>query len=954
MLANSRTPDERAGDLDAQVGANVSGVRRLAAHATDPLEEAVAYGERRMRAAIADLPDGEWTATDVLDSTGAADAQQRPVTIRCTITVDGSSMRVDFAGTDAQTAGNVNAVAAVTVSSVAYAVRTIVDPTMPANGGALVPVEIVVPDATVVSAEAPAAVGAGNVEVSQRVADVVLAALAQAVPERVGAADQGTMNNVLIGGAGWVYYETVAGGQGGRPGSGPDGTAGARPGQSGIHTAMTNTMNTPIEALERTFPLRVLRYRLRRGSGGAGLAPGGEGIERDLQVLEDVTVSLITERRVSRPWGLAGGEPGASGENWLLPQGDEERAERLPDKCTIQLRARRRPANAHAGGWRLGSPRRRTNRGAMIEHDEHDPVGGREPGRWNVRRSGKIGPVKSLGFILSYLGTQQARRSARILGWMVGLLTLIVAVYSVLFHEIMDHEGQSYSWITAIYWTLVTMSTLGFGDITFESDLGRAFSVVVLLSGSVFILVLLPFTFIQFVFVPWMESTQRARAPRRVDDDVRDHVVLTGTGAIEAALVGRLDRAGIPYVTLVADLDEALRLNDEGWSVVVGSLDDPGVYRAVGIERAAMVATTRADTTNTNVAFTVREITEALTIVATADSDASVDILELAGCDEVLRLGEMLGTALARRVLAPDGRSQVIGDFDQLLIAEAAAPAPLVGRPLADSELRQRTGLTVGGVWERGTLHVARPTTVLQPSSILVLAGSREQLDRYDALFAVVQEPSGAVVIIGGGRVGRAVARHLEREGVDHRIVEKQADRPHDPDRYVVGDAADLHVLKEAGIEEASAVVVTTHDDDMNIYLTNYCRRLRSDIQIIARSRLDRNVSTLHRAGADSVLSYSSIGSNAMWNILTADNTLQLAEGLDVFRASTPAELVGVPIAQASIREATGCTVVAVASDERFEANPDPNAPLTAGTELVVIGDEESEHRFLTRYRAKS
>jgi N-methylhydantoinase B/oxoprolinase/acetone carboxylase alpha subunit len=193
------------------------------------------------------------------------------------------------------------------------------------------------------------------VEVSQRVADVCLGALAQVVPERVPAAAQGTMNNLLIGGDGWVYYETVGGGQGGRPGHG---AAPPVPGQSGIHTAMTNTKNTPIEALERAFPMRVLRYRLRRGSGGDGAAPGGEGIERDLQVLEDVTVSLITERRSSRPWGLAGGEPGAVGENWLLPGGDESRAEPLADKCTIRLEAGDvlRMLTPGGGGWGEARP----------------------------------------------------------------------------------------------------------------------------------------------------------------------------------------------------------------------------------------------------------------------------------------------------------------------------------------------------------------------------------------------------------------------------------------------------------------------------------------------------------------------------------------------------------------------------------------------------------------------
>src|SRR5207302_294652 len=306
LAANSRTPEERRGDLDAQRGANQVGVERLAAFAAAPLAEIVDYGERRMRAALAEVPDGTWSFEDVLDSTGPRPEQQRPARVVLTLTVEGDSATFDFTGTDDQRPGNVNAVEAVTVSAVAFSVRSATDPTIPANGGALRPVRVVAPAGSIVAARPPVAVGAGNVEVSQRVADVCLGALAQAVPDRVGAAGQGTMNNVLIGGDGWVYYETLAGGQGGRPG---------RAGMSAVHTAMTNTKNTPIEAFERAFPMRVVRYRIRAGSGGAGRFPGGDGLERDLEMLEDATVSLVTERRASRPWGLDGGEPGAAGEN---------------------------------------------------------------------------------------------------------------------------------------------------------------------------------------------------------------------------------------------------------------------------------------------------------------------------------------------------------------------------------------------------------------------------------------------------------------------------------------------------------------------------------------------------------------------------------------------------------------------------------------------------------------
>jgi len=361
LAENSRNPLERSGDLDAQAGANRVGADRLAAlvrvHGARVLDEVADYGERRMQAALDELPDGTWVFDDVLDSAGAARIAVR-------VTKRGARITFDFTGTSPQVRGNVNAVRAVTASAVAWALRSVLDPTIPANGGALRPVDVVTPPGTVVSAVAPVAVGAGNVEVSQRVADVCLGALAQAVPDRVPAAGQGTMNNVMIGGDGWVYYETLGGGQGGRPprvGASSTGiavsTTPPMPGQSGIHTGMTNTRNTPIEALERAYPLRVRRYSIRRGSGGEGLAPGGDGIIREIEVLEDCTVSLVTERRVSRPWGLSGGQPGMPGENWLLPQGDERRAQRLPVKVTLRVAAGDviRVATPGGGGWGASS-----------------------------------------------------------------------------------------------------------------------------------------------------------------------------------------------------------------------------------------------------------------------------------------------------------------------------------------------------------------------------------------------------------------------------------------------------------------------------------------------------------------------------------------------------------------------------------------------------------------------
>lgn len=259
--------------------------------------------------------------------------------------------------------------------------------------------------------------------------------------------------------------------------------------------------------------------------------------------------------------------------------------------------------------------------------------------------------MKTLGALVSSsLHSRQQRTNLRVLVNLLLLLTAIVAVYTVAFHLIMAREGQNHSWLSGFYWTMVTMSTLGYGDLSFHSDLGRMFAVLVVMSGTVFMLILLPFTFIQFFYAPWLESRNAARAPRKLPSDTRDHVLLTQYGPIDAALIRRLDQFDTPYVVIAQDLTEALALHDQGITVMVGDLDDPETYRAARANQAALVATTRTDITNTNVAFTVREIAPNVPIVATASAAASVDNLELAGCQQVLQLGNLLGRFLARRV----------------------------------------------------------------------------------------------------------------------------------------------------------------------------------------------------------------------------------------------------------------------------------------------------------------
>jgi N-methylhydantoinase B len=324
LVAQMRNPDERRGDLRAQLAAHNLAERRLdelcARRGQETVEAAMDelhdYSERLVRTAIAKLPDGRFEAADALEPAGEGE-----LGIAVALMIDGDQLELDFAGTADQYEGNLNCPLAVTRSACYFVVRCLTDPDVPASGGAFVPVRVLAPEGSLVNARAPAAVAAGNVETSSRIVDVVFAAFGQAVP--VPAQGQGTMNNLTLGNDRFTYYETVGGGQGACPDA---------DGPSGVHVAMSNTLSTPAEALELAYPLRVERHELRLGSGGAGEHRGGDGVVRELRVLEDCRLSLVGERRVRAPQGARGGEPGLPGRNLL-------NGEELPAKITRGLRA---------------------------------------------------------------------------------------------------------------------------------------------------------------------------------------------------------------------------------------------------------------------------------------------------------------------------------------------------------------------------------------------------------------------------------------------------------------------------------------------------------------------------------------------------------------------------------------------------------------------------------------
>lgn len=530
---------------------------------------------------------------------------------------------------------------------------------------------------------------------------------------------------------------------------------------------------------------------------------------------------------------------------------------------------------------------------------------------------------------------------------LIGILISLIGLYSAIFQILMTREGQKQSWVDGIYWVVVTMSTLGYGDITFESYSGRIFSIVVIFSGVGFLLVILPFVLIQFVIVPWMERRSENRIPRALGEDVTDHVILTKISHIEESLVSRLKSVDRTYVVLIEDYDEATRLHDLGYKVVLGDWDDPDTYRKVRAEHAVLFVANQSDVINTNITFTLREIAPNIPVIATASSHASVDILELAGASHVVEFGVLLGRMIAQRVLGTDATDHIVGQAKGISISEVGVSGTeLAGKTIGQTKIRSVSGVTVVGVWNRGRYDIATAETLIESSSVLILAGSVDQLEEFDQNFKSQQNTEESVLIIGGGRVGRQVGDSLKGYGLKYKIVEKQSDRVLDPSCYVAGDAADIKVLEEAGIRSAHAVAITTHDDDVNVYLTIYCRRLRPDIQIIARANTDRNISTLYRAGADAVLSYASTGATNIWNNAFASDTVLLADGLEIRTLPVPDDLVRVKLIDSNIRESTGVNVVAIEFAGIVETDPDPVQPIPAGANLVLIGDEEAFLKF--------
>ncbi len=535
----------------------------------------------------------------------------------------------------------------------------------------------------------------------------------------------------------------------------------------------------------------------------------------------------------------------------------------------------------------------------------------------------------------------------------VVLLLGIIALYSWLFGLVMTYEGQEHTTFTGVYWTLTVMTTLGFGDITFHTDLGKAFSILVMLTGVILLLIVMPFLFIRTVYTPWLEQRSRARVRmlRTVPDNVSGHVIIAVNDPVAVALIQRLRVAGIKAYVIEPDADKAIRMRDAGLPVICGEVDAGATYDAAGIGRATMVFANSNDTENSNIILTVRERAEQVPVVAIAESADSIDVLQLSGATHVLPLRRQLGEQLAKRVSAGTARANVIGRVHDMVLAEfPVRDTPLQGRRIEELQLREFIGVAVIGVWEHGTLHTPTPSMVLSPSSAPVVIGSQAQIDELNEMLIIYNVNPNPVLVLGGGHVGRTAARVLRKRGIPVNLVDKEpavARRAATAaDKVLVGDASDRQILTNAGVEAAPSILLTTHDDATNIFLTVYCRRLNPTARILTRVTYERNVEAIRRAGADFVLSYASLGVHSVLALVQARDRVVLGEGADLFQIPIPLTMVGRTLDEVNVPERTGLTVIALQNGNRVKQLPPGDSVLERDGYIFALGTPLDREHF--------
>jgi Trk K+ transport system NAD-binding subunit len=442
----------------------------------------------------------------------------------------------------------------------------------------------------------------------------------------------------------------------------------------------------------------------------------------------------------------------------------------------------------------------------------------------------------------------------------------------------------------------------------------------------------------------------RLRAPREVRPLTKGHVIISEYDAIAAGLVERLKDAGIPYFIVEPDAEKAARFVSEELSVVTGENDSRETYARLLTSDARLVVANCEDTVNTNITLTVREVAPQVQIAAIVEEDDSVDILQLSGATTVLPLKRQLGESLANRADTGRVEAHVIGSFRGVQVAELPVrDTVLSGALVRDTRLREQTGLSVVGLWQRGRLRPAFPDTELRADSVVVVAGSAAQIGALDTLVAR-PGTTAPVLVIGAGKVGQAAARALKQKALVVHALDRDekslATLAPIVDAIHAGDAADRETIERAGIGRAASVLLTTNDDAMNIYLAVFCRKLNPGIRIVSRITHQRNLEAIHRAGADFVLSYSSLGIDSIMSLVTGDAPVILGEGVRLFEVRVPPSLEGQRLAQTGIGSRTGLSVVAMEMQGTLTTHLTAETVLSTGSTLLMLGNLEQRQTF--------
>lgn len=551
-----------------------------------------------------------------------------------------------------------------------------------------------------------------------------------------------------------------------------------------------------------------------------------------------------------------------------------------------------------------------------------------------------------------YIPRGRSGRNILVLVGYIVFLTVVIVVHARVYQYLMaEYEGQpDHSFINGLYWTITTMTTLGYGDITFVSHAGKLFSAWVTLSGFVFLLVFLPFGIISVVFAPWLENILRYRPRLRFKRGVKGHVVVCGWDTVTETLCQNLASAGIPYVALEADVEKVRSLDGARVSVVHGRPTDAEALKRVRVETARMVVANMSDPDNANLVLTVRSICPT-PVAAIVTEPERKELMTIAGAAHTVALRETLGNYLAVRATTRGAMSHVVDALGDLLFAEIPTHGtPLVGQSLMDTGMRAKTGTSVIGIYERGRFSLPMPDTVITESMVMLLVGTEASLEALEAIVGA-DNPDDLVVILGHGTVGSAASAFLRLRAVPHVIVDREPRLDPDEPHIISGDASEPGVLQQAGIERAGGLIVTTNDDGANVFLTLAGRHLNPHVRIAARANREENVSELYAAGADFVVSHSSVGTSILTNIIQGRRNIYLTEGVHVFWRQVPAFLHGKRLADSRVRSLTGATAVAIQRGrDDIDLDLSPDTVLDQGTALILVGTQESEALFSEKF----